>query len=192
MPGTVRRMFHSDDVLDERRHDRLSPAIHPRRGDRAAVADAAGKGVRRAFLGAAPRPSPGSKSSSWVGALRATTPMTAVARPASSWPVPGRRGLLHLERPRWDFWTTDGRPARFRLYAFSLLDFGPYPDFVHRLRQAAYVREMMRFLGDPEGFGPAGAPVLVPTRFVPARRRDARAADDPGPFVTRAGSARAG
>ena len=51
--GTVRRMFHSDHVLMlNGRHDELSPAIIPDEalGIEAAVADAAGKGVRRAFL----------------------------------------------------------------------------------------------------------------------------------------------
>jgi len=191
--GTVRRMFHSDHVLMlNGRHDRLSPAIIPdeAEGIEAAVADAAGKGVRRAFLVTG-------RASSVVEQVRIDLYHRAFARfgielgrtiqgdysydsgraagdllagsgsPDAVFCTSDAAAMGLLDARRADF--PDGRPARFRLYGFdnvSLLDFGPYPISSIGYDKPAYVREMMRFLGDPEGFGPAGTPVLVPTRFV--------------------------
>lgn len=191
--ATVRRMFHSDHVLMlNGRHDGLSPAIIPdeAEGIGAAVADAAGKGVRTAFLVTG-------RASSVVEQVRIDLYHQAFAKfgielrrtiqgdysydsgrmagemlsgpetPDAVFCTSDAAAMGLLDARRMDF--PNGRPKRFRLYGFdnvSLLDFGPYPISSIGYDKTAYVREMMRYLSDPPGFAPFGTPVLVPTQFV--------------------------
>ena len=191
--ATVRRMFHSDHVLMlNGRHDSLSPAIIPDEGQgiEAAVADAAGKGVRTAFLVTG-------RASSVVEQVRIDLYHQAFAKfgielrrtiqgdysydsgrmagemlsgpetPDAVFCTSDAAAMGLLDARRMDF--PNGRPKRFRLYGFdnvSLLDFGPYPISSIGYDKTAYVREMMRYLSDPPGFAPVGTPVLVPTQFV--------------------------
>lgn len=192
--ATVRRMFHSDHVLMlNGRHDGLSPAVIPDEawGIEAAVSDAAGKGVRTADLVTGRASSLVEQARidlyhrafarfdielrrtirgdySYVSGRQAGELLAGIGTPDAIFCTSDAAAMGILDARRTDF--PHGRPARFRLYGFdniSLLDFGAYPISSIGYDKAAYVREMMRFLADPGSFAPGGAPVLVPTRFIP-------------------------
>ncbi|EYD74212.1 hypothetical protein Rumeso_04269 [Rubellimicrobium mesophilum DSM 19309] len=191
--GTARRMFHSDRVLMlNGHHDRLSPAVIPDEalGIEAAVADAAGKGVRTAALVTGRTSSLVEQERigfyhralarrgiglgqviqgdySYESGRQAGDRLAGAGAPDAVFCTSDAAAMGVLDARRTDF--PEGRPARFRLYGFdniSLLDFSAYPISSIGYDKTAYVREMMRFLADPDGFAPDGAPVLVPTRFV--------------------------
>ncbi|WP_210526720.1 LacI family DNA-binding transcriptional regulator [Rubellimicrobium arenae] len=191
--GTVRRLFHSDHVLMlNGRHDRLSPAIMPDEatGIGAAAADAAAKGVRTAALVTGRASSLVEQARidlyhqalarcgielrrtirgdySYASGRDAGNLMAGPDAPDAVFCTSDATAMGILDARREDF--PEGQPRRFRLYGFdniSLLEFGAYPISSIGYDKAAYLGEMMRFLRDPEGFAPAGSPVLVPTRFV--------------------------
>ena len=190
---TVRRMFRSDHVLMlNGRHDALSPAIIPdeAKGIEAAVADAAGKGVRTAALVTGRATSLVEQARidlyhralagcgielsrtilgdySYASGRSAGELLAAPGIPDAIFCTSDAMAMGILDARRTDF--PEGLPTRFRLYGFdniSLLEFGAYPISSIGYDKAAYVREMMRFLDDPDVFAPGGEPVLVPTRFV--------------------------
>ena len=190
----ARRMFQSDHVLMlNGRHDGQSSAIVPDEGKgiTAAVADAASKGVRSAALvsGRGSSAIEDARILSYQHALathgvalrqvvqgdysydsgrRASAMLAEAEMPDAVFCSSDAMAMGVLDARRADF--PAGRPTRFRLYGFddvSLLGFGAYPISSIGYDKAAFVREVVRFLGDPAGFGPKGTPVLVPTRFVP-------------------------
>ncbi len=166
--ATMREMFRSDHVVMlNGRHDRLSPAVIPDEavGIEAAVADAAGKGVRE--VGAAHRPADRRGRAHPHRRLprelcpprhfrrcarrRATIPTRAATPPP--------RRLVGGDPPQALFCTSDAmamgvldarradfpgnRPERFRLYGFdniSLTGFDAYPIASIGYDKARYVR----------------------------------------------------
>ncbi len=192
--ATARSMFRSDFVvMMNGRHDALSPAVIPDEavGIREAVADAAGKGVRRAALitGRASSLVEAARVASYRAALAAHgVAVTDVIGGDYSYQSGHRAGAAFLgdDHPDAVFCTSDAmamgvldvcraafpdnRPARFRLYGFdnvSLTGFDAYPIASIGFDKAAFVAEIVRFVEDPDAFAPGDPPVSVPTRFFP-------------------------
>jgi DNA-binding LacI/PurR family transcriptional regulator len=192
--ATVRQMFRSDlVVMMNGRHDQLSPAVIPDEsmGIEAAVADAAGKGVRRAGLVTGRASSPVEHLR--IAAYRAAFARHGIAEVRSvqgdySYASGHRAAASFAGAPQVDavFCTSDAmamglldacradfpgnRPARFRLYGFdnlSLTDFDAYPISSIGYDKTDYVRQMLRFVAEPAAFVPGEPPASVPTRYFP-------------------------
>jgi DNA-binding LacI/PurR family transcriptional regulator len=192
--ATVRQMFRSDRVIMlNGRHDRLSPAIMPddSQGIEAAIAHAAGRGVRSAALVTGRETSVIEQAR--VAAYRRAFDahgirLTRTVQGDYSY-ASGHRAAAVLGEggfPDAVFCTSDAmamgildvcrehfpgnRPQRFRLYGFddlSLLDFDAYPIASIGYDKTAFVREMVRLVSHPESFAPGDPPVAVETRFIP-------------------------
>lgn len=191
--GAVRRMFRSDHVVMlNGRHDGLSPAIIPDEamGIEAAVADAAAKDVRTALLVTGRASSLVEQKRidlycralarsgvelrrtiqgdySYASGRQAGDLLADPGTPDAVFCTSDAMAMGILDARRADF--PDGQPTRFKLYGFdniSLLDFGAYPISSVGYDRAAYVREIMRVLADPDGSAQDEPPALVPTRFV--------------------------
>jgi DNA-binding LacI/PurR family transcriptional regulator len=197
--ATMREMFRSDHVVMlNGRHDRLSPAVIPDEavGIEAAVADAAGKGVREVALLTG-------RQSSEVERIRIAAYRASFARHglslvreaqgdysyesghAAAGPLVGRdppqalfctsdaMAMGVLDARRADF--PDNRPERFRLYGFdnlSLTSFDAYPIASIGYDKTRYVDEIVGMLTLPQVFGQPHEPVRIPTAFFPRATAD--------------------
>jgi DNA-binding LacI/PurR family transcriptional regulator len=192
--ATMREMFRSDHVVMlNGRHDRLSPAVIPDEavGIEAAVADAAGKGVREVALLTG-------RQSSEVERIRIAAYRASFARHGVSVVREAQgdysyesghaaaEGLVGENPAQALFCTSDAmamgvldarrtdfpgnRPERFRLYGFdniSLTGFDAYPIASIGYDKVRYVEEITTMLTRPWAFSQQHEPVRIPTAFYP-------------------------
>lgn len=189
---TIRGLFRTDlVVMLNGRHDGLSPAVvaDEAPGIRAAVADAAKKGVKSAALvtGRSSSPNEQQRIALYQAALReagiklqrvvqgdysyASGRAAAATLAAETWPEAVfctadamAMGLLDMRRP--DF--PDHHPGRFRLYGFdnlSLVGLGAYPIATIGFDKAEYVARIIDILRD--GLADPAQPLTIPTHFIP-------------------------
>lgn len=192
--ATVRRMFRSDlVVMMNGRHDALSPAVVPDEaaGIRDAVADAAGKGVRRAALvtGRASSLIEQARIASYREAFethgialeqtmqgdysyasghRAASAFLSGTSPDAVFCTSDAMAMGVLDACRALF--PNNRPERFRLYGFdnlSLTDYDAYPIASIGFDKALFVEHITRLVVEPDVFVPGSPPVSVPTHFFP-------------------------
>ncbi|MDR3373493.1 MAG: LacI family DNA-binding transcriptional regulator [Ancalomicrobiaceae bacterium] len=191
--ATVRNMFRTDRiVMMNGRHDHLSAAVVPDEasGIAEAVADAAGKGVRRAALltgratseverirAAAYRRSLAGHGIavireiqgdySYASGHTAAAALTADA-PDAVFCTSDAMAMGVLDAHRADF--PDNTPKRFRLYGFdnlSMTHFDAYPIASIGYDKAAYVEAMVRLIEVAEGSDGMTEAVSIPTAFFP-------------------------
>lgn len=190
---TVRKMFRSDlVVMLNGLHDHLSPVVMPDEatGIFQAVADAASKRVRTAGLVTGRASSPVEHSRigiyqkafeqhkielvrtvqgdySYASGHAAAAVLTGNDCPDAIFCTSDAMAMGILDVCRSDF--PGNKPPRFRLYGFdnlSLTDFDAYPISSIGYDKSDYVRHVVDFIADPEGFRSGQPPISVPTRFV--------------------------
>ncbi|MRG58217.1 LacI family DNA-binding transcriptional regulator [Phyllobacterium sp. SYP-B3895] len=190
--ATVRKMFRNDSVLMlNGMRDDAAPAIIPDElaGITAAVADAAGKGVRTALLvtGRAASAVEQARVAHYrselqrneialAGELRGDYSYQSGRRLAASpdWKEVDAvfctsdamaMGVLDVHRDR----VLQTRPKAFRLYGFddvTLAEYEAYPISSIGYDKSIYIKEILRFLTHPKDFRLGGTLVRVPTYFV--------------------------
>jgi DNA-binding LacI/PurR family transcriptional regulator len=192
--AAVRKMFRSDfAIMLNGRHDAQSPAIVPddAAGVRAAVDDAARKGVKSAALITG-------RASSLVERARVGIYQAAFAEHGIRlWRqikgdysydsgVEAGKQLLGEDYPEAVFCTSDdmamgvldacrnhfpqNSPTRFRLYGFDNVrqaNYAAYPIASIGYDKKAFVRLIAEMIKSPESYVWDKAPLSVPTRFVP-------------------------
>jgi DNA-binding LacI/PurR family transcriptional regulator len=191
--ATVRRMFRSDVVVMlNGLHDHLSPVVMPDEaiGIEDAVADAARKRVKTAGLVTGRASSPVERARiglyrqafskhrielvrtvqgdySYASGHAAASILTGDDCPDAIFCTSDAMAMGILDVCRSDF--PEDKPPRFRLYGFdnlSLTDFDAYPISSIGYDKSDYVRHIVAFITNPDGFMPGQPPIAVPTRFV--------------------------
>ncbi|TFW20122.1 LacI family transcriptional regulator [Duganella callida] len=191
--ATVRRMFRNNAVLMLNGHqDACAPSVtmDEDQGIRAAVADAAAKGVRSALLLTGRTMSLVEQAR--IGYYRAALARHGIAllgELAGDYSYASGRALarqIDVDATGAVFCTSDAmamgvldahrqhfpqhRPQRFRLYGFdniSLTQFDAYPISSIGADRRDYVAQIVRILSDPAHLVQGCGQVLVATRFVP-------------------------